>query len=189
MGVYANQDLDFIIRTRKIVKQYDNFSKMNLEERDNYNVTLFFNCCVGLIIIPKQEFIGKLPTKIINAKEHGINPDKISQIRENLKGFDFVATHIRNSIAHNNFSMKSSTGNKDLIDTIHFEDYLPPPKGQKTAQKKGVQTFDAEINFEEFKKFALFLSNFYLKKMAQEKGYYDIDTYMKEFYPNDVGKH
>jgi hypothetical protein len=51
MGSYKERDLDFIIRTRKILKQYDALFS-NIEEKDYYNVTLFINCCIGLIIKP-----------------------------------------------------------------------------------------------------------------------------------------
>lgn len=181
MGTYTEKDLDFIIRTRKILKQYDSIFPTG-KENDYYNVTLFFNCCVGLIIIPRQELNQKIPTEIINENEHGISPDNIAFIKGDIKKFNLVVSHIRNSISHNNFQMK---GNDNKIDRILFEDYLPSRPGEEKGQK----TFEAEISFEVLKKFALFLSNVYVGKMAIELQHGNINNYMKKFYPNDVGKH
>lgn len=172
------QEMDFIIRTRKILKQYEELFRGS--EIENYNVTLFFNCCVGLIIIPKQELDKELPTAIINQKEHGINPESIKFIIQGKKQFNFVAGHIRNSISHNLFTMINENRKIKQIDLIRFEDYYPNTE---------TKTFEAEIRFEEIKKFALFLSNIYLKKLSKKNGYSDINSYMQEFYPNDVRNH
>lgn len=177
MGAYKERDLDFIIRTRKILKQYDALFS-NVEVKDYYNVTLFINCCIGLIIIPRQELNQEIPREIINEDKHGISPDSITLIRENVKQFNFIVSHIRNSISHNHFHMD---GRDNKIETILFEDYLP---GQN-----GIQTFKAEISFEAFKKFALFLSKVYVGKMAKKLQYTDINAYMEKFYPDDLHNH
>jgi|JI10StandDraft_1071094.scaffolds.fasta_scaffold700842_2 hypothetical protein len=177
MGSYKERDLDFIIRTRKILKQYDALFS-NIEEKDYYNVTLFINCCIGLIIIPRQELNQEIPTEIINEDKHGISTDSITLIKENVKQFNYVVSHIRNSISHNNFYMD---GQDNKIDRILFEDYLP---GQN-----GIQTFKAEISFEGLKKFALFLSNVYVGKMAKKLVAGGINAYMEKYYPDDLHNH
>jgi len=50
MSSYLDQEHDFIVRTLKILEQYEN-SKV----QPHYETTLLLNCFVGLLILPQQQ--------------------------------------------------------------------------------------------------------------------------------------
>lgn len=152
MGHYKQQEVDFISRTKEILRQYDKY--VNPPET-RYNVTLFINCMMGLLIIPQQYWYGNLPTVDVSEAHWGIGPDMIS-CANNGKGIDEVARHLRNSLAHNNFF--SLPGDKDYLNTFQFKDY-----SNKTP------TFDATIPVDGLRKFVGKLADAFLEAMETEK--------------------
>lgn len=62
MSNYKDQEFDFIERTKLIIKQYDDFQ---IGEKDKFEVTLFLNCLVGLLVLPQQHWFDNLPTELI----------------------------------------------------------------------------------------------------------------------------
>ncbi len=53
MSAYKTQEFDFIQRTKKIINQYDS---LLIPDNDKFEVTLFLNCLVGLLILPQQKW-------------------------------------------------------------------------------------------------------------------------------------
>lgn len=139
---YTNekQELDFIKRTQKVLKQYQ---ELNIDEKNKFEVTLLVNCLVGLLIVPKEEWYEDLPDTLLTKNEWGIDPNTISFITEgeekNIKNF---VRHLRNSVSHYNFYL-TSTNKK--ISSIRFEDF--------TDRTKTTITFDAIMKVEDLQKF------------------------------------
>jgi len=76
-----------------------------------YEKTLLLNCCIGLLITPKEFLWDKLPETPINKKEWGICPSEIKMNGE--KTVKQVVRHIRNAISHNDVKYSSENG-KDI---------------------------------------------------------------------------
>lgn len=177
---YNVQEIDFVYRTRKIIEQYDELFKLdNNKEHEKYEVTLFLNCCVGLLIIPKQDLNGLIPKKEINKDEHGIDPKEISFIQGNSKGFNEVTRRLRNCIAHSGFRIEGNNEQIKTLEYIVFTDRVPGTKDDENI------TFEARIKIKDFVKFCMFLSDVYLRKMALRNDYESFAVYKKKFYPLD----
>lgn len=152
MSHYKNQELDFINRTKAIIKQYDSFQ---IVEKEKFEVTLLLNCLVGLLILPQQHWFDSLPTVIVSQKEWGINPNHISSIKEGeTKNIKDIARHLRNSIAHYEFVAFDNSSNqissikfkdKDREGNITFEAIIPLPNLRQFANKL-TDTFTNEMN-------------------------------------------
>ncbi len=56
---YTNLEIDFIERTVKIIEQYREYLKQKSEE-EHFDVTMYINSLVGMIILPKEKGFGKL---------------------------------------------------------------------------------------------------------------------------------
>ena len=134
------QEFDFIERTHKTLKQYQ---ELNIDEKDKYEVTLFLNCFVGLLIVPQQKWFNDLPTILITKDEWGIAPNELNfgniNKRKNIRN---IAIHLRNSVSHYNFHFQSTN---QRISSIRFEDFQD--------HNKIIKTFDATINVEDLQKF------------------------------------
>lgn len=119
MSHYLQQEFDFIIRTKKLIEQYEN---LQIAEKDKFEVTLLLNCLVGLLILPQQNWFNNLPKDLISEKEWGIAPHHISSIKEGEpKNVENVARHLRNSVSHYRFNAFDNSSNK--ISRIKFEDF------------------------------------------------------------------
>jgi hypothetical protein len=161
MSYYENQDLDFVKRTKEILKQYDNYQ---IEKSTKYEVTLLLNCCVGLLLLPQERVFDELPATIINKEEWGISPDDIKTIIDNkknveLKNIQNIARHLRNSIAHYRFTAKPDK--VDDIKEITFIDYL---------FKSTTKSFEITITIENLKIFIDKISNDFINRMEISLG-------------------
>jgi len=152
MSEYRQQEYDFVSRTREILDQYEAFQ---IDEDKKYCDTLFVNCMVGLLIIPKEHWFEHLPEDIIDEEIWGINEDHISFIRSNeLKNVKNISTHLRNSISHYRFKILAKDG---ILDRIQFTD------------KNSEPTFNAEIPLLNLRKFVLQLSQEFLNEMENQQ--------------------
>lgn len=154
MSAYLQQEIDFIDRTIKIIKQYDTFQ---IAVNEKYNVTLLLNCMVGLLILPQQHWFGFLPKDLISEKEWGIKPEHISFIKkgETKNVIDFTR-HLRNSIAHYRFKVFE---NKNcIISQIQFEDF----------DRNNEKTFEAVIPIANLKNFLNIFSEFIMEEMKSQ---------------------
>ena len=52
------------------------------EYQGEYEVILMINCCVGLIITPKEQWYNDLPKESINLDKWGITPDDIDDCQD-----------------------------------------------------------------------------------------------------------
>lgn len=164
MSHYINQECDFINRTKKIIEQYE---KNNLPKEDRFEVTLFLNCLVGLLILPQQHWFDNLPPTIISEDEWGINEDHISFIKPGeTKNIKAIATHLRNSVAH--YYFKAFDNSSQEISCIKFEDFkiTRTKTGEIIVKKK---TFEATIPIANIKQFTTKLTNTFIDEMTEQK--------------------
>jgi len=164
MSFYKQQEFDFVDRTKQIIKQYDN--GIIPAEKEKYEVTLFLNCLVGLLILPQQKWYDDLPTNITTSNDWGIDEAEIKIIKNsNLKDEDKtianIAKHLRNSVAHYRFEVFSDE--KKEIKDIEFTDF----KGKEKIEEE--KTFEAKISVESLRKFTEKLTDVLIKKMKQNK--------------------
>lgn len=135
MSAYNQQEFDFIERTRKILKQYEDFFNER-SNKEKFEVTLLINAFVGLLILPQQEWFNKLPDESITGRTWGIDSIHIGFIKTGeIKSVKNVVTHLRNSVAHYNFTVFNNQGNQ--ISQINFRDY--------SDYGMTIKTFDATI--------------------------------------------
>jgi hypothetical protein len=98
---YAAQfERDFMSRTLTLVRQYSG----------PYDATLLLNCLLGLLIVPKETSIDKIPTDPISElKKWGIEPSSImkfgrttdtNRYPKTLRG---IVWNLRNAVAHFRF--------------------------------------------------------------------------------------
>jgi len=153
MSSYLQQENDFIIRTQKIIKQYD-----SIQNDEKYEVTLLLNCFVGLLILPQQLWFDLLPLDLISEKEWGMSFSHIGYIKEGeKKNIANISRHLRNSISHYKFVVFSNA--KQEISSVKFLDY----------DNNKVKTFEATIPIASLKKFLNIFSEFMLELMKKNK--------------------
>ncbi len=153
MSSYLDQERDFILRTLKILEQYE-----EVKIQPHYETTLLLNCFVGLLMLPQQEWYDNISTDLITQKEWGLSPTYISFLKiGETKNVRTVATHLRNSVSHYNF--KAFSNKKEEISSIYFFD-------QDRQENK---TFEATIPIRNLKIFIKLFSTRILKIMDQSK--------------------
>lgn len=183
MGEYIYPEIDFVFRTQQLLKQYSLIER-NYQNIKNYNITLFLNCFVGLLIIPQQESLNSLSNmELVDGEtNYGIKPIDILVIKngrliDEVKSFRNVAKHMRNSIAHNHFKTICNKENKN-IDSIEFRDY--PPDKYNPENPEEYLTFKLKIGIEDLKLFIEMISNLYLNEMAKKNKYKDFEDFRKD---------
>jgi hypothetical protein len=156
MSCYLDQEKDFIFRTKMIIKQYDDYFE-DKSGKEKYDVTLFLNALVGLLILPQQFWFDFLHDELVSKKDWGIDPSHIGFIKRNeKKSVKNVARHLRNSISHYRF--KAFANSKKDIHQIDFEDEF-----------RGKRTFQATIPIEFLRKFIDVFSARMLRIMRENK--------------------
>ena len=154
MSYYNKQEYEFVKRTKTIIEQYEKF---HIDKNEKYEVTLFINCLVGLLIIPKEYWFDSLPTEIVSENEWGISTEDIDFIKEDeTKNIKNIAKHIRNSLAHYRFEMYDDIKNK--LNEIEFMD-----------EYRGSLTFKARISVDSLRKFTNKLTDIFLSEMEKSK--------------------
>lgn len=153
----------FIERTQKILEQYDSIA---LPPEEKYEVTFLLNACVGLLIICKEQFNDKLPDNAAKLDEIKsciticrTYDDSSKTVVNEEKTVASICRHLRNSIAHCNFSFNSSkqVNKKKVITSIIFRDSCKvkyPNKKWKIVE----QTFYAEIEVNTLREFLIDVS-------------------------------
>ena len=147
MGMYIQKEVDFVKRTRKILQDY----------KGDYKVTLLINCCVGLLIVPKEKWYNDLPTDTVNQKDLGIAPSDIKI--ETSPSIKKVVRHLRNSVAHYRYTFIDSPTKK--IEGIKFTD---------EDSRIGRDNFELTISVENLRRFLDKFSQSMLEKMEKSKG-------------------
>jgi hypothetical protein len=154
MSIYKKQEFDFILRTFKIIEQYQ---LLKLPKEENYEVTLMINCMVGLLVLPQQQWFSHLPKDLISTKDWGIDPAHISFIKES-KTVNEIAKHLRNALSHYNFT--AFAGKSSSITKIKFKDI---------DSRNGVLTFEATIPISNLMSFLKKISSSMLEIMKSNK--------------------
>lgn len=120
MGNYANFETDFVERTLALIEQYTG----TVEERpfpEQFNYTLILNCLLGLIVMPKERVISRLPADRLTSElktQMGLNLSVLPGPEMTLKN---LIIKMRHSVAH--FSIETRTlSPENLMDEIVFID-------------------------------------------------------------------
>lgn len=156
MSNYKQQEYDFVNRTKEILKQYKQFIE-KVPEKDRFECTLLLNCCVGLLVVPKEEWSNYLPDDLVSEKEWGLKPEHIPQIQGGKKQIKEIVTHLRNSVSHYEFTVIGNS-NGD-ISRVDFKDF----------NRQGTTTFEATIPVSNLRVFLDKFSEFMLHKMKQQQ--------------------
>lgn len=146
MSYYADFSRNFIERT-----------KINLQEyRGRYEVTHLINSCLGLIVIPKELFVDKLSNEPIYETDvsYGINKaknsifDTYADNQDNVYGLKNIIRHTRNGLSHGRIEQRKDNGE---ISGLRIYDF-----------HNGIENFSIEFTIDEFKEFALRVSDDFL---------------------------
>ena len=133
---------EFIERTIKILKEDLKNTK--------YDVTLWINCCIGLLVVPRSHYFDAIPNKKVNVlgKDWGL-------VTHQIKKWDFftiqqVIRHIRNGICHAH--IETIAENKE-IKKLKIKDF----------NDDNELVFEIELSIDQFKKFTLKVASTILK--------------------------
>jgi len=124
---------DFMRRTLKLVQEY----------KGPFDATLLLNCLLGLLIVPKETSLKKIPTDPISElKKWGISPDSIKSFGRKtnknahpntLRG---IVYNLRNAVAHfsflpihenrvvKGFKFTDSSGFEAIIDVAEVREFV-----------------------------------------------------------------
>ncbi len=138
MTEYVNFPKDFAIRTKDNLNKYIG----------NYEVTNLINCCLGLIIIPKEELGHTVPKYSFNNSDTKYGISKKNITKEINQNFTLKNTlrHIRNGLAHGRIKQKTEDG--QIVGLKIYD---------KNGQN-GPENFSIHFSVEEFKQFAINVS-------------------------------
>ncbi|HHT9134830.1 MAG TPA: HEPN family nuclease [Candidatus Avalokitesvara rifleensis] len=119
---YTVFERDFIVRTLKIIDQYEECVMPRVPEPEQFEVTLLINCLLGLLVLPKERCHVNIPDEPINEldkwglkAEYIINPG-IGRSKDRLT-LRQVVKDMRNSVAH---LLIHVTGKEEKITHIEF---------------------------------------------------------------------
>lgn len=146
MSFYTDFSRDSIKRTKINIQEY----------QGKYEVTHLINSCLGLIVIPKELFVDKLSNEPIYERDesYGINQAKNSILdtyadkEDKVYGLKNIIRHIRNGLSHGHLEQKKDN---DKISGFRIFD-----------SHRGNETFSIELTINEFKQFALRVSDDFL---------------------------
>lgn len=112
MATYSQFPRDFITRTKEDIRNYSG----------QYNVTNLINSCLGLIVIPKELRVQRLPNYKFNDtdRRYGVTKASIELCKDKNYSLNNVVRHIRNGISHGLIDFKSTCGS--TIDFIIISD-------------------------------------------------------------------
>ncbi|EFU2869691.1 MULTISPECIES: HEPN family nuclease [Klebsiella] len=120
MGNYADFETDFVERTIALIEQYTG----TVEERpfpEQFNYTLILNCLLGLIVMPKERVISRLPADRLTSElkaQMGLRHSSLPGPEMTLKN---LIIKMRHSVAH--FSIETrALSPENLMDEIVFID-------------------------------------------------------------------
>lgn len=119
MSSYTNFDVQFIERTKSILQDYDRITYLNNHVPEKYEVTLFLNCLIGLVVIPsewygRRDYESSLLSEQID-NSWGIQNTYIQ--RTDTYSIIGIVKHIRNAIAHGRIEPFS----ENMRDITHVE--------------------------------------------------------------------
>ena len=139
---------DFAKRTRinlsifrRIQKEYpeiiERYRKVD-PQIGMYEVTQLINSMLGLLIFPREDFIGKIPQKtIMELQKDGWPIPRIKGSYPQIKNLNQLVRYLRNAIAHCNVLFKSDS-NKNIEGLELWNE-----------NDQGIRTWHAELSINE----------------------------------------
>ena len=110
---YEQISRDFAKRTKAIIEQYSG----------DYEVTLLVNCCLGLLVVPKEKDLAKIPHETIPeaGEVWGLSRESVT-VKCGECGYELrdVIRRIRNGICH--FNITSIPDDKRQIQFLEIRD-------------------------------------------------------------------
>ena len=104
---------DFAQRTKILINEY----------KGDYEVTLLVNCCLGLLVVPKEKDFKKIPVEVIPEKDTlwGLSRESVS-VKSKECGYVLreVIKQIRNGICH--FDITSIPDENNQIEFLVIKD-------------------------------------------------------------------
>lgn len=141
----SRNDIAFIKRTLSLIKQYEQLVQTQKETGRrcvSYSRTLFMNCCLGLLVIPREKIYGD-PLFSSPAREWGISTASFLTYEGDPNNIPLneLIRHFRNALVHNH--VKYHYNSKKVLTRITFEDYKKKDEVEKL-------TFKGSISFKFF---------------------------------------
>lgn len=106
-------EIDFVKRTLEIINDYSG----------NYEVTLLINCCLGLLVLPKEKYFKSIPIEEIpiEGKLWGLSRDSVN-VGCSVCGYQLrdVIRKIRNGVCH--FKVKTIPDGSRKINILEITD-------------------------------------------------------------------
>ena len=143
---------DFIVRTKSLL---DNYSR-------DYDVTLFINCMLGLLVIPKEKHPNLLTNDIIP-------PDMLERIvkccrKKKEKELKEIIRHLRNAVAHGNIVFEAEKAPNGTVGTTiaritFFDGKLYDEQNKPIKITRSNAPFKFEIDYKLLKEFVLVFSD------------------------------
>lgn len=142
---------EFFDRTKTIIEQYPQIP--NLGDK-NYDMTLYCNCLVGLLIFPEQKYYKKIKKDLLSEKNYKLLRSSIQKKDEQRYTLHLIFSRMRNAIAHGHIKFpKSNYTNDKQIHSIIFYDDRDKEK-QKLYKESDLEDFEfcLELTVENLKK-------------------------------------
>lgn len=139
--VTSSDDYAFIQRTLYLLQQYKeliNNSHLRGQKIVSYSRTLFVNCCIGLLFIPRERLKDDT---LFNSpvREWGIDPAQFNvpgAPHKELMANDLIR-HLRNALGHDHFDCLYQ---ENMLSRISFKDY----------DRNGKITFSGSMTYKDF---------------------------------------
>lgn len=142
MTAWQDFPRDFLRNTMRNVESY----------QGEYEVTNLINNCLGLIVIPNDHLIDRLPKYTFNAVDSrfGIKKGNIRHEDKNDYTLRNIVRHVRNGLSHGLIEQQSH--NTEIVGLRIFD----------RLNKKSPENFSLELSIDELKLFAFSLAKVFL---------------------------
>lgn len=158
---------EFFSRTNTIISQY---SKIPDLQDENYDVTLYCNCLVGLFIFPEQKYFKKIKKGLLSNENYLLLKNSIRRKDEQKYTLRLIFSRMRNAVAHGHIKFpKSNTKNDRRIHSVIFYDDRDQEK-RKSHKNSDLRNFEfiLEIDIEDLKKIIQeFCKNIFKKEIEK----------------------
>lgn len=118
MGNYNNLERDFIERTLALIAQYEG-DLHQYEFKQQYNYTLLINCLLGIIVMPKERTVTRIPNDRLTFDLKNQMGLVDSVVNLEIRTIRELIIALRHSIAHFDIQIISHD-TELLVDEIIF---------------------------------------------------------------------
>ena len=125
---YELFERDFIVRTLRLVEQYEQHVMKDVPKQEQFEVTLLINCLLGLLVLPKERCYVSIPALPLDQlNDWGLSPDFIQSWGNHPRNLNpehygtllEVVQRLRNGVAHTHVR---PLGNGSEITKLEFTD-------------------------------------------------------------------